>query len=97
MPKIGENSTSGNKGTPQTGEGKGGTSPTEEGKDDKATSSASSNTDVPAPFTLEERLPLVLGKLVQKIHRGDYVDMAELLRDNMELEHKKPLVSPLQR
>ena len=29
------------------------------------------------------------GKLVQKIQRGDYVDMAELLRDNMELEHRK--------
>lgn len=29
------------------------------------------------------------GKLVQKIQRGDYVDMAELLRDNMELERRK--------
>ena len=29
------------------------------------------------------------GKLVQKIQRGDYVDIAELLRDNMELECRK--------
>ena len=61
----------------------------EQGKDDKARSSASGNTDAPAPFTLGEGLPPVPGKLVQKIQRGDYVDMAELLRDDMELERRK--------
>jgi hypothetical protein len=92
LPKIGENTTSGQKGTTQTGDGKGdkaGASQTGEGKDDKATTLASGNTDAPASFTLGEGLPPVPGKLVQKIQRGDYVDMAELLRDNMELERRK--------
>ena len=34
----------------------------------------------------EGRLSPVPGRLVQKIQRGDYIDMSELLRDNMELE-----------
>ena len=50
---------------------------------------ASSSSEVPAPFTLGEGLPPVPGKLVQKIQRGEFVDMAELLRDNMELERRR--------
>ena len=38
------------------------------------------------PFVLSEGLPPVPAKLVAKIQKGDYVDMAELLRDNMEYE-----------
>ena len=38
---------------------------------------------------LGKGLPPVLGRLIQKIQRGDYVDMAELLCDNMELECRK--------
>ena len=38
-----------------------------------------------APFVLSEGLPAVPAKLVRKIQKGGYVDMAELLRDNMEL------------
>ena len=40
-----------------------------------------------SPFVLSEGLPPVPAKLVAKIQKGDYVDMAELLRDNMEWEH----------
>ena len=47
-------------------------------------------TPTPVPFTLSEGLPPVPAKLVQKIQRGDFVDMAELLRDNMELERRQP-------
>ena len=39
-----------------------------------------------APFILSEGLPPVPAKLVAKIQEGDYVDMVELLRDNMEWE-----------
>ena len=43
----------------------------------------------PGPFFLSEGLPPVPAKLVAKIQRGDYVDMAELLRDNMEMERRQ--------
>ena len=42
----------------------------------------------PPPFTLGEGLPPVPSKLVAKIHKGDFVDMAELLRDNIEAERR---------
>ena len=38
---------------------------------------------------MDGRLSPVPGRLVQKIQRGDYIDMAELLRDNMELERQQ--------
>lgn len=44
----------------------------------------------PGVFILSEGLPPVPAKLVTKIQRGDYVDMAELLRDNMEMERCQP-------
>ena len=37
-----------------------------------------------APFMLSDCLPPVLAKLVAKILKGEYVEMAELLRDNIE-------------
>ena len=40
------------------------------------------------PFILGEGLPPVAAKLVVKIQRGDFVDMAELMRDNMEAERR---------
>ena len=42
-----------------------------------------------APFVLGESLPAVPARLVKKILRGDFVDMAELLRDNMEAERRR--------
>lgn len=51
---------------------------------------ASSKSDLPStsvsPFILSEGLSPVPAKLVAKIQKGDYVDMAELLCDNMEWE-----------
>ncbi len=38
-----------------------------------------------SPLVLGESLPAVPAKLVTKIQKGEYVDMAELLKDNMEI------------
>ena len=42
-----------------------------------------------APFIICETLPVVPAKLVKKILKGDFVDMAELLNDNMEAERRR--------
>lgn len=42
-----------------------------------------------APFIIGEALPVVPGKLVRKIVRGEFVDMAELLKDNLEMERRR--------
>ena len=41
------------------------------------------------PFILGECLPPVPQKLVAKIQKGNYVEMAELLHDNMELQRRQ--------
>ena len=41
------------------------------------------------PFVLSEALPVVPAKLVRRIRRGEFVDMAELLKDNMEVERRR--------
>ena len=41
------------------------------------------------PFILGECLPPVPQKLVTKIQKGNYVEMAELLRDNTELQRRQ--------
>lgn len=41
-----------------------------------------------APFMLGESLPPIPAKLVVKIQKGDFVDMAELLRDNVEADRR---------
>ena len=41
------------------------------------------------PFVLSEALPVVPARLVRKIGRGEFVDMSELLKDNMELERRR--------
>lgn len=43
----------------------------------------------PAAFILGEALPVVPARLVRKILNGEFVDMAELLRDNMEAERRR--------
>jgi len=40
------------------------------------------------PFTLGEGLPMLLAKVVAKILRGEYVEMVELLQDNIALDNK---------
>ena len=44
-----------------------------------------------ATFILGESLPVVPEKLVKRIIKGDYLDMAETLSDNMEVEHLQAL------
>ena len=41
------------------------------------------------PFLLSKGLPPVPAKLVAKIQRGEYVDMTELLRDNIEATRRR--------
>jgi len=41
------------------------------------------------PFVLSEALPVVPGKLVQRIQKGEYIEMAELLKDNVEAERRR--------
>ena len=44
------------------------------------------------PFIVSEALPVVPIKLVKRIQKGEFVDMAELLKDNMEMERRRSLV-----
>ena len=41
------------------------------------------------PFILGESLPPIPAKLVAKIQKGEFVDMAELLRDNIEADRRR--------
>ena len=59
------------------------------GKDDSVKCDGSSDKLEPAPFILNEALPVVLAKLVKRILKGEYVDMCELLKDNIEAERKR--------
>ena len=43
----------------------------------------------PQPFILGEGLPVVPAKLANKIQKGEFVDMAELLKDNIEAERHR--------
>ena len=45
--------------------------------------------EMPPPFILREALPVVPAKLVKRILRGEYIDMAELLKDNIEAEIRR--------
>ena len=44
---------------------------------------------LPPPFIVEEGLPAIPPKLVAKIQRGEFVDMAELLRNNIEADRRE--------
>ena len=41
------------------------------------------------PIVLSETLPVVPAKLVKKIMKGEFVDMAELLKDNIKVERRR--------
>ena len=45
----------------------------------------------PAKFQLGETLPVVSARIVRRILRGDFVDMAELTEENLELELRRSL------
>lgn len=47
-----------------------------------------------APFVLNSVLPVVPARLVRRIVKGDFVDMAELLYDNLEAERRRARVEP---
>ena len=51
--------------------------------------------EVHQPFILSEGLAPVPAKLVAKILRGEFVDMAELLRDNLEALRRGSLQDPM--
>ena len=53
---------------------------------------ADSNVGDGSPFILSKALPVVTPKLVKRIIKGEYVDMAELLNDNMEAEWRRALM-----
>ena len=57
-------------------------------------SDSSSQEDVTQPFILSEGLPPVPAKLVSKIWKGEFVDMAELLCDNLEALRRGTLTGP---
>ena len=40
------------------------------------------------PFVLSKALPVVPAKLVKRILKGEFVNMVELLKDNMEIERR---------
>ena len=42
----------------------------------------------PPPFIVGEGLPVILSKLVQKIQKDEFIDMAELLKDNIEADRR---------
>ena len=42
----------------------------------------------PKPFVLSESLPPIPAKLVEQIWKGEFVDMSELLRDNLEAQRR---------
>ena len=46
-------------------------------------------TEASPPFILGEALPIVPTKLAEDILRGEYIDMAELLKDNIEAERRR--------
>ena len=57
-------------------------------------SDSSSQEDATQPFILSEGLPPDPAKLVSKIWKGEFVDMAELLRDNLEALRRGTLQDP---
>ena len=58
------------------------------GQTSRPSTVATSSEEPTQPFILSEGLAPVPVKLVTKILKGDFVDMAELLRDNLEAQHR---------
>ena len=46
---------------------------------------------VQTPFILSGALPVVQAKMVKRILKGQFIDMCELLKDNMEADRKRAL------
>ena len=58
-------------------------------KGSKASSRESSGAVGVGPFILGKSLPVVLRKIVKKILKGDFIDIADLLKDNLEAEQHR--------
>ena len=41
------------------------------------------------PFVLSKALPVIPAKLIRKVEKGEFVDMADLLIDNIEAERRR--------
>ena len=54
----------------------------------ESTGSSATKTPLNKPFILSEGLPTVPYKLTVRILKGEFVDMAELLRDNLEAQRR---------
>ena len=50
--------------------------------------------EAPKPFILSEGLPPIPAKLVGRIVRGEFIDMSELLRDNLEAQRRGAMRDP---
>jgi len=68
--------------------GKAGATGADLGKENQP-ATISRETPTEGPFVVSESLPVVPAKLVRRILKAEYVDMAELLRDNMEAERRR--------
>ena len=68
----------------------GGSLPDGEGGEDVTGKQPVTKKRPPAPpFVLGEGLPIIPAKLVNKIQQGEFVDMADLLKDNLEAERRR--------
>ena len=67
------------------GGGGGGVTPTSGGIETPSSSGGIETT----PFVLSEASPVIPKKIVNRILKGEFVDMAELLKDNMEADRRK--------
>lgn len=63
-----------------------GSNPLKRGEDPTPKSKAVVLATLTAPFVMSDCLPPVPAKLVAEIMKGDNIDMAELLRDNIPVE-----------
>lgn len=62
--------------------------PSEKQENNKGSEGANQK-EATVAFLFSDSFPPIPGKLVTKIQKGDFVDMAELLRDNIEAERRR--------
>ena len=64
-------------------------SPEDKGNKEGDVALSGSSAKSTTPFFIGESLPPIPAKLVTKIQRGEFVDMAELLRDNIKAVQRR--------
>ena len=65
---------------------------TQEGEKEAVTVPERKKAEEARPFILAEALPVVPARIVKRILKGVFVDMAEFLRDNLELERRQAVI-----